>query len=143
MRRPVQHVDRAGPACIGGQEVAIRPDREIGVTVAIEVARGKRCPEPVTRLQATLGHALDARRVLAPQLVADRGQPRRRPADHVHHAGIGLRAANRLARGADCQVDMTVAVEVRRDRRAHDAPCGRRDHGQGTDDGDAQDQAAR
>ena len=41
------------------------------MTVAIEVARGKRGPEPVARLQATLGHALDARRVLAPELVAD------------------------------------------------------------------------
>ena len=42
--RPVQHVDRAGPALVGGQAVAIRPDREVGVTVAIEVARGERGP---------------------------------------------------------------------------------------------------
>ncbi len=84
-----------------------RTDREVGVAVAVEVARGEGVPEPVWRV----GKVRRTGRCARQDRCARHDQPVvAAPNDH-HHPGRDA-GPETLARDADCEVGIAIAVEV-------------------------------
>jgi serine/threonine protein kinase len=99
---------------VGGraQVLAQHANREVGIAVAVEVARAERQAEQVAGLRL-IGHAAHA---LAEDLAARRGDAARRTVGDMHRAGV-RHPRNVFVRYADRQVSISIAVEVGLQRR--------------------------
>jgi hypothetical protein len=90
-RATVEDVNGARRAETASQTFDRDADREIGIRAPTEIRGGQSGPEEfavVCELPLILDCVPDPRRVLVPELRADRGKPRRGPIEDVDGAGL-------------------------------------------------------
>src|SRR5215813_10276759 len=90
----VDHVDPAIVADPGGEVLQRDPYRQVGLTGLAEVGRGEGEAELISRLRSSE----DPGAVLAPELVAGRGEAPGGAVDHVDPAVVGLPGGEVLQR---------------------------------------------